>query len=409
MDGSEELVVNPHSELRVLRAGGAPSAVVVQSQRRGAHRTVATVAPSAEYGVFPLLVQLAEARGSLEISLTDEQTASLERLGMLVDPAEIPREVRYRPRLDRDLLEALPPRDRAATVPSLRGAVVHPDLVLQEGPEPPPRLPSSVREALSDPALSFEGVTAWIPDRGTSVWCPHQIEPALAAELRRWRDSGVPADIADPTLAALLFGAGILVPPDDDGARARRAIAWDRARNAFSDAAHAVLDRLLPPLTVAALRRHYAALEREGFFSLGDSLVERRIVAHNEPVARLFHAQLAPAVEAITGEPVKPSYVFFSSYLPGAVLPRHVDRAQCEYSLSFQVDYSPEPEDRTPWPLYLENAGAREPRAIHLGLGDALLYAGRRQPHHRPRLARGHRSTSLFFHFVREDFDGSLD
>ncbi len=44
MDGSEELVVNPHSELRVLRAGGAPSAVVVQSQRRGAHRTVATVA-----------------------------------------------------------------------------------------------------------------------------------------------------------------------------------------------------------------------------------------------------------------------------------------------------------------------------------------------------------------------------
>jgi hypothetical protein len=166
---------------------------------------------------------------------------------------------------------------------------------------------------------------------------------------------------------------------------------------------------MLPPLAVAALRRHYRALEREGFFSLGDRLVDKRIVAHNEPVARLFHAQLAPLVERITGEAVEPSYVFFSSYLPGAVLPRHVDRRQCEYSLSFQVDYSPAPEERSPWPLFLENAGSPEPLAIHLGLGDGLLYTGRKQPHHRPELPEGHRSTSLFFHFVREGFDGSLD
>ena len=109
--------------------------------------------------------------------------------------------------------------------------------------------------------------------------------------------------------------------------------------------------------------------------TLGDSGSPLRYVAHNESVARFFHSQIATAVGAIAGAPVKPSYVYVSSYQGGADLPAHTDRAQCEYSVSLLLDYTPEPVDRSSWPLYLVTASG--PVAIWQGIGDGLIYRGR--------------------------------
>jgi hypothetical protein len=38
-----------------------------------------------------------------------------------------------------------------------------------------------------------------------------------------------------------------------------------------------------------------------------------------------------------------------------------------------------------------------------------LLYRGRELPHFRDVLPAGHSSTSIFFHYVREGFAGTLD
>jgi hypothetical protein len=46
---------------------------------------------------------------------------------------------------------------------------------------------------------------------------------------------------------------------------------------------------------------------------------------------------------------------------------------------------------------------------VFQAIGDALLYRGRELPHSRDALPEGHTSTSIFFHYVREDFAGSLD
>ena len=154
------------------------------------------------------------------------------------------------------------------------------------------------------------------------------------------------------------------------------------------------------------MRRYYRRLIRRGRVALGDYQSERRYVAHNEPVARFFHLQLAGVVEQLVGQPVKPSYVYFASYQSGAKLQRHADREQCEFSLTFCLDYSPEPDKATPWPLHLETS--RGPVAVEQALGDALLYRGRELPHWRNRLPDGHISTSIFFHYVPEDFSGTL-
>jgi hypothetical protein len=145
---------------------------------------------------------------------------------------------------------------------------------------------------------------------------------------------------------------------------------------------------------------------RMGAFKLGDRRTERRFAAHNEPTAAFLHHQLTDTVSAVSGQPVKPSYVYFAAYQSGAELASHVDRAQCEFSITFLVDCTPEPERESAWPLYLVTPQGTV--TVFQCLGDGLLYKGRELPHYRKRLADGCTSTSIFFHYVPQDFKGPL-
>jgi hypothetical protein len=166
------------------------------------------------------------------------------------------------------------------------------------------------------------------------------------------------------------------------------------------------IGQLIHPFHLAALRRYYRHHVRRGTFSLGDKQSTLRFVGHNEAVARFFHRQLTTIVRDIAGEAVKPSYCYFSSYQGGATLKKHTDREQCEFSVSLCIDYSPEPQLATPWPLRLHPDGGEV--QVFQALGDALLYRGRQIPHSRSKLGEGQSSTSIFFHYVREDFAGAL-
>ena len=91
------------------------------------------------------------------------------------------------------------------------------------------------------------------------------------------------------------------------------------------------------------------------------------------------------------------------------MLPRHVDRPQCQFSISLLIDYSPEPDGPCGWPLYLENP--RTPQAMlaaDLALGDGALYRGQEVFHYRDALPEGHQATLLFLNYVRKDFAGRL-
>ncbi len=160
----------------------------------------------------------------------------------------------------------------------------------------------------------------------------------------------------------------------------------------------------------------------------GDSAVKRRFRQANEPLARFFHLSLTSLMSKLVGCEIKPSYCYAASYREGADLKPHVDREACEYSFSLQVDYEPEPADGiSPWPLWLSTGkyyedvedghslewSDRPPdekteRSIILGNGDCLAYRGRALAHYRYELPPGHRSTSLFFHYVPLDFDDAM-
>jgi hypothetical protein len=140
---------------------------------------------------------------------------------------------------------------------------------------------------------------------------------------------------------------------------------------------------------------------------LGDAQSSLRYVVHNEPVARFFHQQIAPVLSVVAEQPLKPSYVYLASYLSGAELKKHVDREQCEFSITLCLDFSPEPELATPWPICLDTVDGKV--TVHQALGDGLAYRGTRLPHYREKLGAGQTSTSIFFHYVSADFEGRLD
>jgi len=273
----------------------------------------------------------------------------------------------------------------------------------------PGQVPAEL-EAHRDLLKNFhlQGTVAWVRDPATGALNPFWLGPRMEAAVSRLR-AGEPAGDSIPAeLRFLLAGAGILTPVDYVE---RRLAEWaevvSKWAGEFRKNGYAPLRQLIHPFALAALRRYYRHAIRRGVIRLGDEQTSRRYAVHNESVARFFHFQIANGVSAIVGETVKPSYVYFGSYLSGAELKKHTDREQCEFSVTLCVDFSPEPELATSWPIRLDTPKGTV--KVYQALGDGLVYRGTKVPHYRDMLAEGYTSTSIFFHYVPADFPGSLE
>lgn len=193
---------------------------------------------------------------------------------------------------------------------------------------------------------------------------------------------------------------------------AKRKQEWKKklsiAKVEFKRQAYAQLIDVISPAHQLSLQAHVKALVENNYFGpLGDGQVDRRMAIHNETVTASLHHRLAKLVSLITGEELQASYAYLGCYLGGAVLERHIDRAQCQYNLSIVFDMSDE-EDKPvePWPIYLQVKN--KPVAVNLEIGSGLLYRGTDIEHWRDKLPEGHRAIVCFYHFVSPSFDGSL-
>ena len=281
-----------------------------------------------------------------------------------------------------------------------RPLFLNPDCFFTRGGELPVAAPAA--------AFAAEGEMVWIKDPGSKAVQPFW----LGHDFRTMLSGPQPGDPVSPTLSPqarrVLVMANVLVP---DGYASHRRQQWAEivtvTRPQFQSLGYAPVGRLIHPFHIAALRRYYRHQLRAGKLRLGDGQSPLRYISYNDPVARFFHQQLSSAVTAFAGEPVKPSYVYLASYLPGAILEKHTDREQCDFSVTLCLDYAPEPRNATPWPLHVHKTSGKV--TVFQAIGDALLYRGCRLPHSREALPEGHTSTSIFFHYVREGFTGSLD
>jgi hypothetical protein len=255
-------------------------------------------------------------------------------------------------------------------------------------------------------SLALGSEMVWVTDVATEAVQPFWLGEEFSNLLNGCRPGEVAPEELPQHARTVLAAAGVLVEPDHVSQRRREwAEAISHCRRHFQKG-YVPIGGLLHPFQLAALRRYFRRLIRKGVLTLGDESGPRRYGAYNDGVARFFHQQLAAAVADIVGQPVKPSYVYFASYQSGAQLHRHVDREQCEFSITLCLDYSPEPVRETPWPLHLDTEQSKV--TVYQALGDGLVYRGRELPHYRDPLPPGNTSSSIFFHYVRESFAGSL-
>lgn len=296
---------------------------------------------------------------------------------------------------------------------------LNPECVLCVGGELPEELKSR-RDEFSQFAL--QGTVAWVRSRATGNLLPFWLGPHLERVVRDLRpNEPVPLSVAGRA-QRWLAAVDILIPDnmfhdiphvsleDIERPNHQRQHQHEemirKAALSFREKGYAPLSDLIHPFHVASLRRYYRYLIRTGAIKLGDGQTPLRYAAYNEPVARFFHQDIAATLRAVAGEPIKPSYVYMASYVAGAELKKHTDRAQCEFSVTLCVDFSPEPGLETPWPIRLD--GSAGTVAVYQALGDGLAYRGTRVPHYRDALGEGQTSTSIFFHYVAEDFSGPL-
>lgn len=273
----------------------------------------------------------------------------------------------------------------------------------------------------------------WIRSSVTGIEIGHWITNEQAAIVAGFKAGESVPDTADePLLRKLLTAEIILTRESLESLDQLWQRSIDTAKSEFAAKNYAILRGLFPPEHMRAMREYYRRYVESGFMPFGDAQVGRRYREHNEVFATYLHGQFLHLMSEVVGEPVKLSYVYAASYKDGSILDPHTDREQCEFSISFQVDYEPEPEGQiSPWAIYAEplsnyrdtiqkggttigwgEIGSRdrasEPQPLHLASGDGLIYKGRELVHYRYALPEGHRSTSLFFHYVAEDFAGDL-
>ena len=190
--------------------------------------------------------------------------------------------------------------------------------------------------------FSFRERTVWLTDPATRALQPFWLGPELADALYELQP-GQPAPAGlSSRMQSTLAMANILV---DDTFATTRCRDWtetvSRCRGQFRQRGFVPVRDLIHPFHIAALRRYYRQLIRTGKLPLGDGQTALRYAAHNEGVARFFHRQLTHAISQLAGESLKPSYVYMGSYQAGATLEKHIDREQCEFSLTLCLDYGP--------------------------------------------------------------------
>lgn len=215
-------------------------------------------------------------------------------------------------------------------------------------------------------------------------------------------------DRLSPAQALGLWASGLIVIP----AEAVSAFAPSRftaSRDDFARKGFACLDDCLTPAMVDILAARYRSAVDDGEVRLSDGSVDRWQL-YNDPAGRVVQRALLPAVETLVGRPVKSSYCYASLYREGAMLPVHVDRTQCEYTLSLLIDHRPLPANGvSPWAIQLYPRPGAEPIDCFQSLGGGILFRGRDLPHGRKPLSADETCWTLLLHYVDADFDGPLD
>jgi hypothetical protein len=386
---STSLVVNPLASVEVLEENGDLISGGPVPGRGMRYLTISEAGQPRLHSLFRELCQVGIGQLDVENDLAPDEVGILADHGILVAPDNVPE----RP-LFACMLEDVEPADFEKT-----SLYVNPTLEFE------PFDLTKFRSWMQQKHLSPHYATAWVEDPETDLrwgyWLtPEQANIVKGLEPGSKIDAGLEESLIGKLHAAqILVDAAASVQPRTDIIDAAERFRADR---------YAIVDKMFPPAQLRALQDYYRRYVEQGFMKFGDDQVPGRFAEHGEHVAEMVHFAFTPLMKRIVEAEIRPTYAYSAVYTEGADLKPHVDREACEFSFSIQIDYSPVQENFvSAWPLYLRDRGPEDldvdpetDKAVLLANGSCLAYKGRELVHYRTPLQAGHRSTSLFFHYV---------
>lgn len=161
---------------------------------------------------------------------------------------------------------------------------------------------------------------------------------------------------------------------------------------------------LIGPACAAAVTGWYKTLLARGIMTKYNPKKGRHNF-YNDPVGRTLLHHLHPVLSAVAGTPLRPTYSYAAIYGDGATLPWHIDRDECEFSLSLFLAHTPEPDDgRNPWRLDFIVDESQPPLSLYPLVGGGGFFRGHRIRHARPDLEPGRECIALMLHYVYPDY-----
>ena len=384
-----KLIVNPLAYVTRIHGSGDLSCMgPVPGRGLGALRLSREADPDL-HAVLSDFLEIGLGSLDIEKDLNPDQISLLEEHGVLIRSDNVPEQPLFS-----CMLDDVPP-----------GSETPNDLIVNPTLEFRPFDLAQFR-SLAVKHLSPHAASVWINDPDTDIRWGYW----LAADDARVIQSMRPGERVDGELGAekvqKLFAARILIGAEGERS-SHRQDAIDDAAAQFQNDRYAVLENIVEPTQLKALQTYFRRYAEQGFMIFGDGQVPLRFAQNDEPVAAIIHEGLIPLMSKLAGVPIRPTYSYTAVYMAGADLKPHTDREDCVFSFSLQLDYSPPSETGvSPWALYLSQhddparVDPADDLAFHLANGSCLAYMGRELVHYRMELPEGHRSISLFFHYV---------
>ena len=114
----------------------------------------------------------------------------------------------------------------------------------------------------------------------------------------------------------------------------------------------------------------------------------------NYPSLMKVHRFIQNDIENIVNEKLKPSYTYYSNYLPGADLVEHKDRQLRYLTVTYRLSHHKHS------PFYIEG------KPYILDENDAIIFKGQELAHYRE--SNPYTCCMLLFHFVKPEYQGPL-
>lgn len=251
-------------------------------------------------------------------------------------------------------------------------------------------------------------VSSFSGQRGFWDWPLGPGQPGHVPALSVMEGDPLDVDALSPHDVGPLWMAGLLIRPTERTEDFAPSV-FAATAESFRALGYETVPACVTPAMVTTLASYYREQVATGRV---EQIVDRadRYIMHNDPAGRVVQRALLPAIEAMVGKSLRPSYSFASLYHEGATLRMHRDRPQCAYTLSLAIDHRPLPMDGvSPWPLTIYPEQNEGPQDCFLPLGGGLLFKGRELKHGRKALPPGQTCWTLLLHYVDADFDGDLD